>query len=65
MPEAMCSVLLCTLEIVKGGLCSLEVLEVMCCVLPRMLEAVKGELCLLEVFKVLEEMHRMLPCIPE
>jgi len=52
--------LLCTLEIVKSGLCSLEVLEVMCCVLPRMLEAVKGELCLLEVFKLLEEMHRML-----
>ena len=42
MPEVMCRVLFCMLEVVEGDLCLLEVLEVMCCVLLCMLEAVEG-----------------------
>jgi hypothetical protein len=33
VPEVMCCVLFCMLEVVEGGLCLLEALEVMLCVL--------------------------------
>ncbi len=69
----MCCVLLCILEAVEGGLCSLvvEVLEaseapeVIRCMLLCILEAVEGGRCLLEVLKVLDVMRCVLLCMLE
>jgi len=46
-------VLLCTIEDVECGLCSLEASEVMRCVLLNMLEAEEGGLCSLEAPEVM------------
>ncbi len=56
VPEVMRRVLLCMLEVLKGGLCLLIVPDVIRvrCVLLSTLEAVDGGLCLLEVLAVLE-----------
>ena len=52
MLDAMHRVLLCMLEVLEGGLCLLEVLDV--------LEAVESRLCLLEALDVLEVMRCVL-----
>jgi len=70
VPEVVCCVLLCMLEIFdvlealdvpevlcRMLLCLLELPDAMHCVLLRMLEAVEGRLCLLEVLELPEAMR--------
>jgi hypothetical protein len=52
LPGVLYSLLLCMLEVVEGGFCLLEILEVICCVLFCTLEA-EGQFCLPEVPEVL------------
>ena len=59
MPEVMRCVLLCTLEAVEGGLCSLEVLEML-----TMLEVPEVMRCVLRcMLEVPELMRCVLRCI--